>query len=91
MDLSRVMLAWTTGLAHMLVFMAGAKSTGTLVAMTMVVRKSSAMPLAILPMMLAVAGAITSRSARSASEMWPIFEEANKVKISVVTGFPERV
>ena len=46
----------------MLVFIAGAISTGARVARYSEVRKSSAMPLANLPMMFAVAGATSSRS-----------------------------
>ncbi len=46
----------------MLVFMAGAMSTGARVARYSADRKSSAMPCANLPRMLAVAGATSSRS-----------------------------
>ena len=53
----------------MLLFMAGAMSTGARVARYMDERKSSAMPLASLPITLAVAGATISSAMRDASEM----------------------
>ncbi len=53
----------------MFVFIAGAINTGAVVARYSDDRKSSAMPLANLPMTLAVAGATSSRSAVDASEM----------------------
>jgi hypothetical protein len=49
--------------------MAGAKRTGACVAMTVVDSISSAMPLAILPIIFAVAGATTIMSAFSAKEI----------------------
>ena len=54
-------LACTAGCSSMLVFIAGAISTGARVARYNALRKSSAMPAANLPMMLAVAGATSSR------------------------------
>jgi len=56
----------------MFTFMAGQMSTGARVAMTVVVSRSSAMPPAILPITLAVAGANRTRLALSAREMCPI-------------------
>ena len=61
--------ARTASCANIWVFIAGATSTGARVAMYSVDRKSSAMPLANLPMMLAVAGATSSRSIVDASAM----------------------
>ena len=75
----------------MLTFIAGTSSTGALVAMIVVVSRSSAMPLATLPMKLAVAGATMQRSARSAREMWPISCSVIRLKSSVWTGLPDRV
>ena len=54
----------------MFTFIAGATSTGAVVARYSVERKSSAMPCANLARMLAVAGATTSASAHCASAMW---------------------
>ncbi len=48
------------GFSYMWTFIDGAISTGAVVASRIVVRRSSAIPEAILPMMLAVAGAITT-------------------------------
>ena len=56
----------------MWMFIAGAIKTGAWVAIRTVVNKSSAIPLAILPITLAVAGAMTKRSALSARLMCPI-------------------
>jgi len=47
----------------MLLFIAGANTKGAVVAIATVVSISSAMPFAIFPMILAVAGAITTASA----------------------------
>ncbi len=71
--------------------MEGAKSTGTRVAMIMVERKSSAMPLATLPSRFAVAGATTVAWARSARATCPIWEPRKSSKSSWVTGLPDRV
>ena len=53
----------------MFVFMAGARSTGAVVARYNEERKSSAIPLASLPMTSAVAGATTSSAMDDASAM----------------------
>ena len=66
------MFDWTILLSHIFVFMEGTKRTGTVVAMIMVVRKSSAMPFATFPMIFAVAGTMTIWSAMSARAIWPI-------------------
>ena len=60
---------WVTGLSYMPVFIAGATTTGALVASSVVVTMSSAMPCAALAITFAVAGAITNTSAALASEM----------------------
>ena len=53
----------------MFTFMAGQMRIRDLTAINTVVRRSSAIPLAIFPITFAVAGAITARSGRSAKEM----------------------
>jgi len=63
------MLAWVAGAFHMPLFMAGAIIMGRGVASSVVEMRSSAMPLAILAMMLAVAGATTTKSGSCASEI----------------------
>ena len=75
----------------MCTFMDGATSKGAWVARTTVVSRSSAMPAASLATTLAVAGAITSRSAPSARLMWPISDSWVRLKRSVATGAPDRV
>ena len=60
----------------MCVFIAGAISTGAFVARYSEVRKSSAIPLANFPMMLAVAGATSRRSMLDASEICSMSEFA---------------
>ena len=85
------MFPWTMLLSHIFVFMEGTKRTGTLVAITMVVRKSSAMPFATFPITLAVAGAITIWSAMSERAIWPILPPVKSSNISWVTGLPEMV
>jgi hypothetical protein len=64
------MFACTMGFSYMAVFMAGQMIIGAVVAITTVESISSAMPAAILPMILAVAGAITKTLAFWANEMW---------------------
>ena len=63
---------WLAALRYILQFIAGASSTGAVVAMAVVESRSSAMPQAILPIMLAVHGAISRRSAALASEICSI-------------------
>ena len=58
------------GLSYMWPSMAGQTTTGARVASTVVVRASSASPWAMRAMVLAVAGATTTRSARSAMATW---------------------
>ena len=81
----------TMGFSHIFVFIEGTSRTGTVVAMTIVVRKSSAMPPAIFPRILAVAGAMTTRSAMSESAMWPTLLSVKGPNISCVTGLPDSV
>ena len=70
----------------MLVFIAGAISTGALVAMNNDDRKSSARPLANLPTVLAVAGATSSRSIVEAIEMCSMSAFAPAFHWSVMTS-----
>ena len=63
---NRSMFSRVAWLEYMLSFIAGAMTTGALVARTMQLSRSSAMPHAILAMAFAVAGAISTRSAASA-------------------------
>ena len=73
------MLRCTAGCAHISQFMAGAMMTGLPEkASKSVERASSAMPEATLPMMLAVAGATTSISPQSLSEMCSVRPEAKR-------------
>ncbi len=65
-------LSWVAPWCHIRTFIAGAISTGLSVASKAVVARSSAMPLAILAMMSALAGATTSRSAARLSWICPI-------------------
>ena len=65
----------TAGCASMFVFIAGASSTGALVARNRELRKSSARPWANLAMTLAVHGATSSRAARSAMAMCSMSRE----------------
>jgi hypothetical protein len=66
--------------------MAGHITTGAQPAMIKVDKKSSAIPLAILPIILAVAGAMTTTSAQSAKEMCPISKGVFESHISLTTG-----
>ena len=70
----------------MFVFMAGAISTGARVARYSELRKSSAMPCANLPMMLAVAGATSSSLISVASAMCSMSALAPRAYWSVMTG-----
>ena len=70
----------------MLVFIAGAISTGALVAVYSDDRKSSARPLANLPMVLAVAGATSSRSMLEAIAMCSMSALAPGFHWSVMTS-----
>ena len=63
------MFSCTMGFSYILVFMEGTKITLAFVAITVVESMSSAMPFATLPMMSAVAGAMTKTSAMRARAM----------------------
>ncbi len=75
----------TASCSNMFVFIAGAMSTGARVARYIELRKSSAMPLANLPMMFAVAGATTSSAIPDASEMCSMSAFAPRAYWSVIT------
>ena len=68
-SVATLLFTQATGFASMFVFIAGATSTGAFVARYNDVRKSSAMPLANLPMTFAVHGATSSSAMPSATEM----------------------
>jgi hypothetical protein len=72
----------------MFTFIAGQINNGHLRAMTTVLSRSSAIPLAILPIVLAVAGAITATSAPSAKEMCSTDGRVRSPHIVVRTGVP---
>jgi hypothetical protein len=73
----------------MLTFMLGATRTGAREASTTAVTGQSAIPAAMRASRLAVAGATMTRSARSATWMWPISDSCVRSKRSVMTGCPE--
>ena len=75
----------------MFTFMLGASRTGATVASTTALTGQSAMPAAMRAIRLAVAGATTTRSAPSATWMWPISDSWVRSNRSVATGLPERV
>jgi len=80
------------GLAHMSASIAGPMTSGVAAsplvgrANTVLVSRLSAIPWAILAMVLAVAGAMTSTSARAASEMWAMSVSRKSWNISTDTG-----
>ena len=73
----------------MFVFMDGTKRTFAFVAMMVVESISSAMPFATLPMMSAVAGATTKRSASLARAMCSTSHLLIFANISTVTSLPD--
>ena len=79
-------LASVAAAVHMPVFMAGARRMGALVASTVVVSMSSAMPAAILAITLAVVGAMTKISARCARAMCSTSHFSGRAKVSTTTG-----
>ena len=89
--LSVCMLRWVTGFSYILLFIAGAMSSGARVAMTVVVSISSATPDATLPMKFALAGATRNTSARLASAMCSTSHLSGRANISTTAGFPVRV
>ena len=76
-------MSCTTGFSYIFVFMAGTSNFGQRQASTVVVSISSASPLASFPIMLAVAGAITTQSALSASAMCSTSQGWFRSKVSV--------
>ena len=76
-------LCCVTGFSYIFVFIAGAISFGAFEARTVVVSMSSANPAASFAMMLAVAGAMMTASALSASEMCSISQACWRSKVSV--------
>ncbi len=66
-DRSVVMLATVAGFCHISLCMAGAITTGALLASTVLPRRSSTRPVASFAIVFAVAGAMTIRSAA-----WPM-------------------
>ena len=72
----------------MRVFMAGAAAFGQSQARTVVVSMSSARPLASFASTFAVAGAISTRSARSATETWATLRSKLRSKVSTSARFP---
>ncbi len=83
--------SWTARFSYIFTFMAGQMITGARVARITFVRSVSAMPEAVLPIKLAVAGATTIRSALSARLMCPISDSQPRSKVFEATRFPERV
>ena len=71
----------------MLVFIANAKTTGAFVAIIVVDSISSAIPFATLPITLAVAGAISIKSALWAKEICWISHDLGSSNISTITWF----
>ena len=89
--LSAARFSCVTGLSYMPVFIAGATTTGALVASSVVVTMSSAMPCAALAMTLAVAGAITNTSAAFASEMCSTSHGKLRSNVSTTVRLPDSV
>ena len=75
----------------MLVFMAGAITFGALQARMVVVSMSSAMPAAIFPMTLAVAGATMKTSALAARDTCPTLNSKLRSKVSTMHLLPVSV
>lgn len=71
-------------------FMAGAITMGRGVASSVVEMRSSAIPLAILAMILAVAGATITRSGSCASEMWWMGSEGSSKRPTATGSLGER-
>ena len=77
-----------TGFSYIALFIAGAKKIGDVTASSVVVSMSSAMPAAALAMMFAVAGAMSTRSAKRARAMCSTFQCAGSSHMSSDTGCP---
>jgi hypothetical protein len=82
------------GCSHMRLCIAGASTSGTVVARTVMLTTSSARPCASLAMKLAVAGITRRASAQSESAMWTSPPSRLGLvwvpKRSLATGWPER-
>ena len=87
--MSTFMLCWLAGERYMALFMAGASTAGAVTAMATVVSRSSAMPLAYLPMKLAVAGITANTSALLASAMCSISHGVSRENWSTAQGVSE--
>ena len=87
---SRATLRCVAGCSHILLFIAGARKSGAVVARHSVVSRSSAKPFASLARMFAVAGAMTTASAQRANSMWPIAASASASHKSVRGRLPAR-
>ena len=85
----RARLSCVMGFSHMLVFMAGASRMGARVASTTAASRSSAIPAAKRAMASAVAGAMTTMSARLASSMWPMPPSGTAANRSTATSCPD--
>ena len=83
-------LCCVAALRYIFVFMAGAIMQGQVAASTVDVSASSAMPLAILAIMLAVAGTITSKSASAAVSICTIPQPGPVTNSSCTTAWPVR-
>ena len=81
-------MSWVTGFSNILVFMAGAASLGQAQASTVVVSMSSARPWASLAHTLAVAGAMMTRSVRSARAMCSTWWLKFRSKVSTIHRVP---
>ena len=75
------------GWAYMPPSIAGATTTGTVVARQAAVIESPAMPLAMAPSQWAVAGATTIPSTSFAALMWPIRPSSWRASTSASTGW----
>ena len=78
------------GFSHIRQFMAGAKMTLPAAAHTVVVSRSSQMPPATLPIILAVAATTTITSPNSASAMCSISIAGISPNVSHATSLPDR-
>ena len=86
----RSILCWVKGFSYMAVFMAGAMIFGALLASTVVVSMSSAMPWANFAITFAVAGAIIIRSAFLAKATCSTLNSKLRSKVSTIHLCPVR-
>src|SRR5882672_7346941 len=90
-DFNAATLSIVAGCDHIFPFIAGAIKIGARVASAIAASGWLANPCASSAMMLAVAGAIKRRLARSAKSMWPGRQLSFSSKKLVITGFLESV